>query len=88
MSEEADTLEAVVKGHLAAMLGISTSSYEKAQALCDEGLGSIRKGTGLKSKLVDKALEALGLSLPEQQEEKATDAKPESETAPAAGTDS
>lgn len=65
VEEPADTqFESFVKEHLKMIGEISQQGYEKSVALCDESLVGIQQKSGLKSALLDKALETLGIKKP------------------------
>ncbi len=64
---EVDPLQAVLESHFAAMKEISAGGLAKSQELCDETLLGIKKNAGLRSKMADQALAALGITSPAEE---------------------
>ena len=56
-----DPLADMVQAHMTRMAEIHKASFEKSKLLCDESLTAIRKHIGLRSAMLDKALETLGV---------------------------
>lgn len=61
MADEIDPLEVLVKSHVERMAEITNAGITKSQALCDETMLAIKAKAGMRSSLLDKALEALGV---------------------------
>ena len=59
---EVDPIEQLLKDHTAKLKEISAAGFQKAQQLCEESLDSIKKHSGMKSAVLEKALTALGIT--------------------------
>lgn len=68
MADEVDDLETrmqtLMEQHITRTHDIIQSGYEKSKALCDEALLGMKKSSGVRSAVLDKALETLGVVQP------------------------
>jgi hypothetical protein len=68
MADEVDDLETrmqtLMEQHITRTHDIIQSGYEKSKALCDEALLGMKKRSGVRSAVLDKALETLGVVQP------------------------
>ena len=62
--EELDTLAQLVQSHQARMQEISDESFNKAKEACGDMVQRLAKSLGLRDAVLDKTLEALGVTQP------------------------
>jgi len=60
-------MQALMEQHITRTHDIIQSGYEKSKALCDEALLGMKKRSGIRSQVLDKALEQMGITQSQEQ---------------------
>ena len=60
--EPVDPSIALFEAHAKRMQEIADAGYQRSLGICDDYMASIKKQTGIKSNLLNKAIDALGLA--------------------------
>lgn len=70
VAEEPDTLAEIASSHLSAMKTLANEDRSLMQDTSDLLMGSIRKGSAVRTQVLDAALERLGIKPTETEEPK------------------
>ena len=62
MDEVTDPLQSLADAHLKRMQEIADEGFKKTQDLCGDSIEQLKKSVGLKNAVLDKTLEALGIT--------------------------